>query len=246
MHNRTRYPLIIGIVLLGVIGVMMLPAIPQDPGYHAFGAPLSVSGIPNFWNVVSNIPFAIVGLTGLAALFYRRRVIGAPWRIADLMYAGFSVGVLLTAFGSSYYHWRPVNQTLVWDRLPMTISFMSLLCLVVYHFESRRLAAYLFAPLLAVGFWSVAYWASSEAAGAGDLRPYALVQFLPLLVLPLIIHGRQSADFPRRYLWMALGGHPFKYVFAAFATFCVVLSYIKSTGEKQELTFRPLLRSEEG
>jgi hypothetical protein len=34
------------------------------------------------------------------------------------------VGLLLTAFGSSYYHLVPSNARLVWDRLPMTIVFM--------------------------------------------------------------------------------------------------------------------------
>lgn len=256
MHNRIRLALIIGIVLVAVIGVLMLPAIPQDPRYHEFGAPLRIFGIPNFWNVVSNIPFAIIGIMGLAAVFYRLAVIRVPVRSVDLMYAAFAVGILLTAFGSSYYHWQPTNQTLVWDRLPMTVSFMSLFCLVLYHFESPRIATVLFAPLLAVGIGSVIYWSRSEAAGAGDLRPYALVQFLPLLVLPFIIYRRSSPDFPRRYLWMALGGyaaaklfegfdvwladtlsviggHPLKHVFAAFATLFIVLAYVKSTAENE-------------
>lgn len=256
LNNQTRYLLVTGILLAGIIGVMMLPAIPQDPAYHDFGAALPVFGIPNFWNVASNIPFAIVGVIGLAGVFHRLNIVGAPRRIADLMYVAFSAGVLLTAFGSSYYHWQPANQTLVWDRLPMTVAFASLLCLVLWHYGAPRFAAFLFAPLLAVGVWSVAYWASTELAGEGDLRPYALVQFLPLLILPFIIHGRQSAELPGRYLWMALGwyvvaklfegfdgwfaetwvvigGHPFKHVFAAFATFCIVLAYIKSTPGKR-------------
>ena len=38
-----------------------------------------------------------------------------------------------------------------------------------------------------VGVASVVYWYASEAAGAGDLRPYALVQFVPLVLIPLLL-----------------------------------------------------------
>lgn len=133
----------------------------------------------------------------------------------------------------------------------MTLSFMSLFCVVVYHYESPRVAALLFAPLLAAGLWSVVYWAHSESLGAGDLRPYALVQFLPILALPLIIHGRNAPDLPRRCLWTVLGwyvaaklfegldgriadglavvgGHPFKHVFAALATAWIAMAYAGS------------------
>lgn len=253
MNNKTRYILIAGITLASIIGVWLLPPIPQDPAYHDFAVPLQVAGIPNFWNVVSNVPFVIVGVAGLLAVFYRLTCRGTKGRIVDLMYAVFFAGVLLTALGSSYYHWQPSNQSLVWDRLPMTLSFMSLFCMVVYHFESPRVATTLFVPLLVIGVWSVMYWSSSEASGTGDLRPYALVQFLPLIVLPFIIYGRNAPDLPRRYLWMALGwyavakllegldgwianalvvigGHPFKHVFAAFATACIVTVYARSIG----------------
>ena len=33
------------------------------------------------------------------------------------------LGILLTGFGSAYYHLEPNDQTLFWDRLPMAISF---------------------------------------------------------------------------------------------------------------------------
>ncbi|MET0656656.1 MAG: hypothetical protein ABW110_00665, partial [Steroidobacteraceae bacterium] len=44
--------------------------IPQDPGYHLFADARQIGGIANFWNVVSNLPFLVVGIVGL--LRYRR------------------------------------------------------------------------------------------------------------------------------------------------------------------------------
>jgi hypothetical protein len=38
-------------------------------------------------------------------------------------------GVSLVSLGSAYCHWNPNDQTLVWDRVPMTIGFMGLLAL---------------------------------------------------------------------------------------------------------------------
>lgn len=35
-------------------------------------------------------------------------------------------GVLLTSAGSTWYHLAPTNDSLVWDRLPMTLGFMGL------------------------------------------------------------------------------------------------------------------------
>ncbi|MGH7060975.1 MAG: hypothetical protein ACREFH_11345, partial [Stellaceae bacterium] len=87
-------------------GLLLLPAIPQDPAYHLFADARSLFGIPNFWNVVSNLPFIAVGAVGLA------RFRGNPAEI--VLFSGF----LLTGIGSSYYHWDPNDGTLFWDRLP--------------------------------------------------------------------------------------------------------------------------------
>ncbi len=106
----------------------------------------------------------------------------------------FFIGVALTAFGSSYYHWSPSNATLVWDRLPMTIGFMSLLAAMIDERISARAGLASLVPLLAFGAASVFYWDSTEKHGHGDLRLYALAQFGSLVVLVLML-----ALFPARY-----------------------------------------------
>jgi len=96
------------------------------------------------------------------------------------------IGVFSTAYGSAYYHWAPANGTLIWDRLPMTIAFMGLFTMVLADRVDARWTKALL-PLLLVGVTSVWYWGWTEAQGAGDLRLYALVQFLPMLLIPLIL-----------------------------------------------------------
>lgn len=170
------------ICVSAIVGITLVPAIPQDVRYHDFADQRGFLGIPNFADVLSNLPFIIVGILGLWTL---RR--GTPrGGIEELLlpYRIFFIGVLLTGFGSAYYHWSPNNQTLVWDRLPMTIAFMAFFSALVGESMSLRAGQRLLWPLLISGIASVAWWHFTEQAGRGDLRPYILVQFLPILLIP--------------------------------------------------------------
>ena len=104
------------------------------------------------------------------------------------------VGAILIFVGSAYYHWDPTNETLVWDRLPMTFAFMGIFSMVLAERVSVNIGINLLIPLLVIGVASVAYWHMTEQTGQGDLRPYALVQFLPVLLIPVIL-----CLFPARY-----------------------------------------------
>jgi hypothetical protein len=189
--------LLLSLLTVASAGVLfLLPPIAQDPEYHFFADRRAFLGIPNCLDVASNLPFAAVGLAGL--LFLLRR--GSPTTdsfVCDRerwFYILLFVGVALTSAGSTYYHLEPSNERLVWDRLPMTIGFMSIFAAVIAERISLRWGMILLAPLIAIGAASVLYWRMTEAAGAGDLRLYGLVQFYPLLAIPLIIWL-----FPPRY-----------------------------------------------
>src|SRR4029077_13777309 len=114
----------VGITVLGI--VLFLPPVRQDQAYHSFADQREFRGIPNFLNVVSNLPFFVVGLLGLQFVRShgkdRQTFLDGMERWPFLV---LFIGVALTAFGSGYYHWSPDNDRLVWDRLPMAISFMA-------------------------------------------------------------------------------------------------------------------------
>ena len=174
-----------GISLLLVVTVavmataLLLPRIPQPQSYHLFADQRRFLGIPNFANVISNFPFAAIGLWGLAFL---RRAHFRDKREA-WPYGVLFAGLVLTAFGSSYYHLQPSNATLVWDRLPMAILFMSLTAALIAERLSLRAGLWLLPVLLFVGIGSVYQWYASELRGAGDLRFYSAVQVYSLLFL---------------------------------------------------------------
>ena len=100
--------------------------------------------------------------------------------------------MLLTAGGSAYYHLAPDNERLFWDRLPMTIAFMSLIAAQVADRMSVRAGLILLVPMLLVGAASVLYWRATERAGAGNVIPYGILQAYAVAMLLLIALSQPS------------------------------------------------------
>lgn len=152
--------------------------------------------IPHFWNVFSNLPFVLVGawLLGLLIAVPTRDASGYETEFERLVWMIFALGVILTGFGSSYYHVAPDTNRLFWDRLPMTIAFMGLFSAVITERVDPDLGRALLWPLLALGVGSAVWWRYSESIGAGDLRLYGVVQFYPLAAIPVILWR-----YPARY-----------------------------------------------
>lgn len=201
MINK-RHFLLLAIKFCAIIAMTLLPAMPQDVHYHDFADQRTFFGIPNFFNVISNLPYLLIGMVGyllvlkqsqLAIVFSLKRA-----------YAFFFAGVTLVCFGSGYYHLNPSNATLVWDRLPMTLAFMSFFTVVIGEYVHERTARQLFFPLLVIGLISVIYWYWSEGVGQGDLRLYILVQFLPIILMPLILWLFSSRFTHGYYYWLII------------------------------------------
>jgi hypothetical protein len=201
------------LAVAGILGVALSGPIRQDPAYHAFSDQRELFGIPHFWNVVSNVPFAVAGILGLWVIARRPRGMIAE---NSLAYVLFFAGAVLIAVGSGFYHVDPNDQTLVWDRLPMTISLMAFFDVVLGEHVGVRLARRALIPLVAVGIASAAYWGLSQTWGDPDLRPYAIVQFLPLVLVPLILLLYPSRLTKVRFLWCVLACYAVAKVFELF------------------------------
>ena len=237
------------LITLGAVAALLNHGpIPQPQSYHGFADKSVIWGIPHFFDVLSNILFVLVGLLGLYKTTRKDRIqIIAGNRMS---YNVFFIGVALVGLGSGYYHLSPGNATLVWDRLPMTIAFMALCSIIIGEFTSIRLGSILLIPLVSFGVLSVLYWHWTEAAGQGDLRPYIIVQFLPMLVIPVIlICFRPSFTKASGYWFLLLAyviaklfehfdkemhmatrfvsGHSLKHIVAAIGIYILLVSFVR-------------------
>jgi hypothetical protein len=171
-----RHALLLLIVVGSLAFMLSRQPFGQNPNYHHFADRRIFFGAPNFFDVMSNIPFLLVGMTGIGfCLRNRLMTLRSAWLT-------FFAGVAIVSAGSAYYHWNPNNETLVWDRLPMTIGFMGLFVALLAEYVSAQLGKFLLVPAILAGFSSVLYWHWLD-----DLRFYYWIQLIPLLTVPAVI-----------------------------------------------------------
>jgi hypothetical protein len=170
-----------------VVAVALLPPLPEPPAWRALVDERTFFGIANFLNVVSNVPFLLVGAWGLHVAGRSNAFAAAAekWPYAVLFLA-----VALTSLGSVYYHLAPEDDAgLMWDRLPMSIGFMALASAVIVERISAKAGLRLLVPLAVAGAATVVYWRWS-----GDILPYAIVQYGGIAAIVAI-----ALLFPSRY-----------------------------------------------
>jgi hypothetical protein len=173
----------VALVLVVGIAALLTPRTDLPPSYHHFADQRSWLGIANFGDVGSNITFLLSGLWGLVFLSGKSSLsqfvdVGERWP-----YLVVFLGMLLTAFGSAYYHLAPDNDRLVWDRLPMTVVFMSLVAALIAERVNLKLGLWLLPILTTVGLGSVIHWHWTVRQGTGDLRFYGAMQLYAVLAL---------------------------------------------------------------
>jgi hypothetical protein len=167
--------------------------------YHHFADQRAWLSIPHFGDVASNLAFLVAGFCGLIFLSKKSSLTQFVDPRERRPYLFIFLGLVLTAFGSAYYHWAPDNARLVWDRLPMTMVFMPLVAALIVERVNLKLGLWLLALLMAVGFASVFHWHWTEVHGSGDVRFYAAVQVYAVLALfaamPLPARYTRGFDF---------------------------------------------------
>jgi hypothetical protein len=173
---RARW-VILAVTVVATLGITAtLKPIPQPAWYHDFADSRTLLRIPRALDVLSNLPFVVVGLAGLYATLRNRSQSPAQrWPYVSLF-----LGLFLTGLGSAYYHLAPDNQRLLWDRLPMTIAMAGLITLLLAN-RLPSIPAWVLPVLIVIGLGSVLQWSWSESRGAGDLRWYLLFQTLTFI-----------------------------------------------------------------
>ena len=240
--------------VLGVFSVLILlvavilPSISQPVSYHQFADQRHFLGVPHFFNVVSNLALLFSGLAGLMLIQPATKLMtrGTFSHLSErTAYQILFLSVVITCFGSAYYHWAPDNERLLWDRLPIAAGVTALLAATLSERLSLRVGLRLLPWLISMGIASVLYWYWSEQHGAGNLNYYIVTQFYSLLLIVLLgiflssryTHGSdmhivialygvakvaEHFDHEIYSFGQVISGHTVKHLLAAVAIYWVV------------------------
>ena len=205
--TRDGRPWLLALLAIAVVStVFLLPPLPAPAHYGSFADRRVVLGIPNFFDVVSNLPFLFIGAWGLRVVASDSgRAFSQPRE--KWPYSLVFLSVALSGIGSVYYHFPPDEARLMWDRLPIALGFMALVSAVAADRVGVKAGLYVLVPLLVAGAGSVIHWRLSLLRGAEDVVPYAVVQYGAIAAVLII-----AALYRPRY---TRGG----YLYAAVATY---------------------------
>lgn len=228
---------------LGAAAVLLilvwLPPVSRGPGFHNYADERSWLGIPYAGDVLSNLPFVLVGLAGLQVV----PLLAPRSRVVAALMSGAFVGV---GFGSGLYHMHRTDLTLVLDWLPIVLVLSWLTALVISDrigVRAGRAAAWLL-PAAAVA--TVMVWWLGGGTTGGDMRWYVGLQLSLVVITPAVALMYPAGLLGTRELLLAvacflaartvnlydhalldaigISGHSLKHLFAALASWCVIRS----------------------
>jgi len=242
--------------LAALLAALFAPALAQPAHAHDFADQRLLWGIPYALDVLSNLPFLLAGVAGFFALRGAREAGVSPAQriTAEL----FFIGLVLTAIGSSWYHWAPNDVGLALDRHAMSVAFAGLLGLLVVTQVSERAGLALAAAVVMLATAGI-----QICLHTGNVLPWALVQFGGMaLVLVLAFLRPQGGVLRVRWGWVIcayavaklfevadhvvfeatdqwIAGHTVKHVVAALAAWPVISALRAVTSSRQNGTHLP-------
>jgi hypothetical protein len=231
------------LLIVTIIALFVHGPISQPLEYHNFADQRVIGGVLRGADVWSNLGFALVGIWGFIRLYPQRHQpqLKAGWP----GYALFLLGLIGTAAGSAYYHLAPDNFSLIWDRLPIALLCAGLLAAVHGETHRARDGWKTTVTLAAIAIASIAWWYFTGMFGRDDLRPYVLLQALPLVMIPLWQKAYRAPAADQKAFLLAVGcyllakaaelgdrvlfdslhaisGHTLKHLFATLAAAVIV------------------------
>lgn len=234
------------LLLAGVLCVLAVagPHITQYEHYHAFADQRTMLGIPCALDVLSNVPFALMGLIGLVVL--RRSVLGYEASVFKNMSSLFFYGLIITSVCSSAYHLHAENHSLWLDRMGMSVAFAGILGMAVCNRVSERAAQVTAYTVLIAAPMCLWNWQAT-----GNLLPWSVLQgggMLIVLTLACLapVDGQKRMPLVAVIVWyvvaklLELGdaqvyawsgelvsGHSLKHVAAAMAAWPVIAMFCR-------------------
>lgn len=223
------------VVLAPLILVAMMHPVIRGAGFHVYADQRTTLGIPHIGDVLSNLPFVIVGLFGM---WHARDITGLPRGLV----LAFFASVACIGLGSGLYHLTPSDATLAVDWLPIALTASLMVALLVHDRIDPTLGWIVTAVATAASVGSIAWWWFTL-----DARWYGLVQLTSIALVPVIVILYPRGRLERGWLLAGvacfvlarlvhaqdralldasgvISGHTLKHLLAASATWCVLRS----------------------
>ena len=234
-RERRLFGFIVVLFFVAVLG----PQITQYDSYHDFADQSNLFGLPHVWDVLSNLPFAVVGFWGLCVLRRFAEIEGSAG--ARDMMSLFFYGLIATSVCSSFYHLNPDNASVFLDRLGMTVAFAGILALAVCVCVSDRagkVVSYLVLFLGPVSLWvwqqtdNLLAWSVLQVGGmllivglaaftkANKQLRLALAYAIGWYFLSKLCELGDHAIY--EWTWGLMAGHSLKHIVAAFAGIALI------------------------
>lgn len=212
-RRRGKTGLVVGaeVLVVGVITAMLLglkwQTLTFDPIAYTshFADTETCLGVPNFWNVVTNLGFLLIGVMGL------RRAAETPPLLKNLGIL-FNLALIGTAFGSAYFHWETTPHRLFWDQLPMSLGFGSFVGMVVADRVDLVWGKGLAVLLWLLGPWSV--W--NIYYGDGTTQYYLSIQFGSLIISAILLLLMPRGSLRTAPIFFGIGVYILAKVFESF------------------------------
>jgi hypothetical protein len=222
-------------VAVALVAAILGPNVAQYARYHVFADQRALWGLPFAMDVLSNLPFAVMGAWGLARLQVMPR--GTQRTLSSV----FFVGLLVTTICCTWYHLRPDDAGLALDRLGMVLAFAGVTGLAVADRLSLRAGACMAIGVAVLGPVAVGVWASTA-----NLLPWSILQGGGMLLVVTMaarrpIAGAWGVPLGALIAWYALAkllelgdqsvfelthgivsGHSLKHVAAALAAWPLI------------------------
>lgn len=199
LRRENRHRFVGGALLLWAFLMLATPRIPHSPAHHLFADMRNFLGVPNTLNVLTCYPFLLVGVPGLV-LCLSGTCFGISLKGEQLGWALFYGGIAAAAFGSAYYHLKPDDDRVVWDKLPVMLAIVSLISnLVIERVDEQAGITCLFSllTLVVVSIACVRFF--------NDLRLCMMFNFVPCIVIPALVFLFPPKYTHSRFWFLAAG-----------------------------------------
>ena len=153
--------------------------------------------IPNFMDVITNLPYLIFGLIGLALIYFRKKYLSKNLFCHLLV---IFIGLVITSIGSSYFHLVLDKLSLFIDRIGIAIVISGILGLVIYQKLNQKLSVIYSIIFLLILMVSNYYWYLTN-----DLAPWSIAQVLGIVIV-FVLGFKSNIDlkFPTINYWLII------------------------------------------